>query len=109
MNWFRTGSDGKFLWPGFGDNLRVIEWILARVEGSAEANETPIGYVPKANSLDLTGLDLDQAVMDDLLSIDPKEWLVDLKSQDEFFGKFGDRLPKEIEAERKSLRERLSK
>ena len=109
VNWFRTGSDGKFLWPGFGDNLRVLEWILGRVEGTAEAEETPIGYIPKSNSIDLKGLSLDQNKVQELLSIDSQEWLEDLKSQEEFYVQFGDRLPKEIRSELDALRKRLSR
>ncbi len=108
VNWFRQGSDGKFLWPGFGDNLRVLEWILDRVSGKGEANETPIGYVPKVTSIDTAGLGLETGVMKELLAVDSKGWLEDLKSQEEFYAQFGDRLPQEIRAELDQLRKRLS-
>ena len=108
VNWFRTDRAGKFLWPGFGDNLRVLEWILDRVDGKGEADKTAIGYVPKPESLDLNGLDLDPATVRELLSIDSREWLADLKLQETFFSQFGSRLPRELEAERIHLRERLS-
>jgi phosphoenolpyruvate carboxykinase (GTP) len=108
VNWFRTNQKGKFIWPGFGDNLRVLEWVIDRVDGKGTAEETPIGFVPKRDSLDLNGLDLDETAMEDLLSIDPKEWVTDLKNQEEFFSKFGDHLPAEINQEREGLRKRLS-
>lgn len=108
VNWFRTGKDGRFLWPGFGDNLRVLEWILDRVDGKADANETPVGYLPKPSSLDLTGLDMDPATVGELLSIDRREWIGDLKMQEEFFAQFGHRLPKEISDEKEKLRRRLA-
>ena len=108
VNWFRQNAQGKFIWPGFGDNLRVLEWIFARVEGKGEAQETPIGFVPKSNSIDLTGLNLPSNAMDELLSIDSNDWLEDLKLQEEFYSQFGDRLPKEIKTELSELRQRLS-
>ncbi len=108
VNWFRQNEEGKFIWPGFGDNLRVLEWILHRVDGTGKVNETPIGYTPKSTSIDLTGLDLKPDVMKELLSIDSQEWLEDLKLQEEFYVQFGDRLPKQIKAELEGLRKRLS-
>ena len=107
VNWFRTGSNGKFLWPGFGDNLRVLEWIIGRVEGTGEAEKTPIGFVPTTNAIDLKGLSLNQESMKELLAIDANEWLEDLKNQEEFYAQFGDHLPQEIKSELESLRKRL--
>ena len=108
VNWFQTGKDGQFLWPGFRDNLRVLEWILERVDGEGDADETAVGYVPRSDRLDLTGLDLDQASMKELLAVDRREWLADLKLQEEFFAQFGDRLPQEITDEKDNLRKRLT-
>lgn len=108
VNWFRQNAQGEFIWPGFGENLRVLEWILTRVEGKGEAEETPIGFVPKSTSLDLTGLNLESNAMNELLSIDSNDWLEDLKLQEEFYSQFGERLPKEISAELNALRQRLS-
>ncbi len=108
VNWFRQSAQGKFIWPGFGENLRVLEWILTRVEGKGEAKETPIGFVPKSGSIDLTGLNLQSSAMDELLSIDSNDWLEDLKLQEEFYSQFGDRLPKEIKTELNELRQRLN-
>ena len=97
VNWFRQ-ADGKFLWPGFGDNVRVLRWILDRCMGEAEATETPIGYVPAPGALDLRGLEheVSPAVMDELFRIDKDDWQAELASQKEFFTKFGDRCPKGI-------------
>ncbi len=107
VNWFRTGSNGKFLWPGFGDNLRVLEWVLERVEGKGEAQETPIGFVPTPNALDLNGLDVSREMMKELLAVDSNVWPEDLKLQEEFYAQFGDRLPREIKSEWETLRKRL--
>ncbi len=109
VNWFRQNEQGKFMWPGFGDNLRVLEWVLDRVNGKGEADETPIGHTPKPNSIDLTGLDLKPNAMKELLTIDRKEWLEDLKLQEEFYAQFGDQIPQEIKTELESLRKRLSR
>lgn len=100
VNWFRTDDDGRFIWPGFGENLRVLRWILDRVKGTAAAEETPIGYVPAAGAIDINGLDdVDDAVMAELLRIDPKDWEPELASQLEFFERFGERLPAEIRSQ----------
>ena len=107
VNWFKVDEENKFMWPGFGDNLRVLEWVLDRSEGKGEAHETPIGYVPKVGGVDLTGLDMSSAMMEKLFAIDPKEWVGELKSQEEFLDKFGDRLPLGIREELESLRKRL--
>ncbi len=109
VNWFRTNADGKFIWPGFGDNVRVLNWILARCAGEVDAVETAIGYLPKKEDLDLTGLDISDEVLDELLSVDKEVWLEETKGISEFFAKFGDRLPKELAAELEGLKARLSK
>ena len=74
MNWFRKGADGKFLWPGYGENARVLKWMLERIEGKAAATETPIGDVPTPNALTLDGLDVSRETMDELLRVDPADW-----------------------------------
>lgn len=109
VNWFRTNAEGKFIWPGFGDNVRVLNWILARCAGEVDAVETAIGYLPKKEDLDLTGLDISDEVLDELLSVDKEVWLEETKGISEFFAKFGDRLPKELAAELEGLKARLSK
>ncbi len=107
VNWFRRNENGKFLWPGYNENLRVLEWIIGRCQGKAEAIKTPIGYVPRPTSLDMTGLDLPPQTMDDLFKIDPQEWQEELKSQNEFFEKLGSALPQEIRDEQAALAHRL--
>lgn len=107
VNWFRTDENGKFLWPGYGENLRVLEWILDRCNGQAQAVKTPIGYVPASSSLDRTGLDISDYELERLLEIDRDEWIGELDSQKQFLDKIGDRLPDEILEEWKSQYERL--
>ena len=108
VNWFRTNADGKFLWPGFGDNMRVLLWILDRCEGKVGANETAIGYLPKKEDLNLTGLDISDDTLTELLSIDKEVWLKETEGIGEFFAKFGDKLPKELAEELDNLKKRLS-
>jgi phosphoenolpyruvate carboxykinase (GTP) len=107
VNWFRTDENNNFLWPGYGENLRVLEWIIERCNNKAQAVETPIGYVPQPDSIDMTGLDIQTDVMKQLLDINPDNWLEELKGISEFFCKFGDRLPKELWDEYASLENRL--
>ncbi len=96
VNWFRQGADGKFLWPGFGENIRVLEWILARCRGKGDAVETPIGSVPKAGALNVAGLDMAPGAMDELLRVDAKGFAAEMGQLSEFYAKFGARLPTEI-------------
>jgi len=96
VNWFRKGADGKFLWPGYGENVRVLKWILERVEGRGEAEETPIGYVPGKKGLTLDGLQISREALHELFRVDPDDWETDLADSREFFAKFGDRLPEEL-------------
>ena len=109
VNWFRTDENGKFLWPGFGENLRVLEWILDRCNNTAEAVRTPIGYIPTLDGLDMTGLSISKDTLKKLLDIDRFEWLQEMESQKEFLSTLGDRLPDEIwqewEAQNKRLQE----
>jgi phosphoenolpyruvate carboxykinase (GTP) len=107
VNWFRQSADGRFLWPGFGDNLRVLRWIVARVHGEAAAEETPIGFVPSPRDVDTSGLDLAPDVMRELLAIDRDGWRETLAGEREFFGKFGDRLPREMWRQHEALARRL--
>ncbi len=109
VNWFRLDKDGNFMWPGFGDNMRVLNWILDRCEGKVDAVETEIGYVPNKEDLQLEGLDLSDEVVDELLSIDIDAWKEDLANQREFFAQFGDRLPKEIKESMDTLEANLNK
>jgi phosphoenolpyruvate carboxykinase (GTP) len=109
VNWFRKGADGKFLWPGFGDNVRVLKWILERVEGRGDARETPIGYVPTRNGLTLDGLNLSPETLDELFAVNSDDWEADLADSREFFGKFGSRLPAELRKEHEATQGRLQK
>ena len=108
VNWFRRGEDGSFLWPGFGDNIRVLKWVLERLEGEAEAVETPIGLVPTADALDTSGLDLDPAVAEELLSVDPESWRQEIPLIEEQFDFIGERLPAELREQLETLEKRLS-
>jgi phosphoenolpyruvate carboxykinase (GTP) len=109
VNWFRQDDKGKFMWPGYGENLRVLEWIIDRCRQRVKAVETPIGYVPDAKDIDLTGLDVSVVTMEKLLHIDKEEWLKELEDQQEFFKIFGKDLPKEILFEHDALKKRLEK
>ncbi len=108
VNWFRTGPDGKFLWPGFGDNVRVLKWITDRIAGRAEAKRTPVGLVPTPSSLDLSGLGIGDEKLPHLLDVDAATWKAELELQRAFLTKFGDRLPKELWSEHAALEQRLS-
>ena len=108
VNWFRRNADGKYLWPGYGENVRVLEWMLGRIEGRADAIETPIGYVPTRDSLDLDGLSLSPAAVDELLRVDVAEWAEEAEASGKFFEKFGARLPHELRDEHKALIDRLT-
>jgi len=108
VNWFRKGADGKFLWPGYGENVRVLKWILDRVEGRATAQETPIGYVPTASSLTLDGLPVSRDAMNELLSVNTSDWAEEEKAVGEFFGKFGSHLPETLRDEHRAVTTRLS-
>jgi phosphoenolpyruvate carboxykinase (GTP) len=104
VNWFRKGADGRFLWPGFGDNLRVLEWIVGRCEGRAGAIETPIGLLPRAEDLDLEGLDLAPSALEALLAVDVPGYLREFAAIGEFLDEFGNRLPGALRVEhRKAL------
>ncbi|NCA77306.1 MAG: phosphoenolpyruvate carboxykinase (GTP) [Alphaproteobacteria bacterium] len=107
VNWFRKGADGKFLWPGYGDNIRVLKWIFGRVEGTEKAVETPIGYVPDRNSIDVNGLPGVAEKMDQILKVDKKEWLDECELIAEHQKIFGDKLPGEIRTQFERLKERL--
>ncbi len=109
VNWFRLDDEGHFLWPGFGDNFRVLEWIINRCEGKADAQETAIGYVPNAEDINLEGLDIDIETLKDILYVDNEKWLKEAEGIEEFYKKFGDKLPQELKNQLAGLKERLSK
>jgi phosphoenolpyruvate carboxykinase (GTP) len=107
VNWFQADSSGHYLWPGFGDNIRVLRWILGRCRGEAEAVRTPIGLLPSRASLDVSGLRLADGALESLLSVDRAAWKAELEDQAQFFKRFGDRLPPEMWDEHDRLRLRL--
>jgi phosphoenolpyruvate carboxykinase (GTP) len=108
VNWFRRGEDGRFLWPGFGENSRVLKWIVERLDGKGEAVETAIGHVPTVTALDRTGLDLSDEDLAAVLEVDRDEWLAEIPQVTEWFTKFGDKLPAVLWAELDALRARLA-
>ena len=110
VNWFRTDDEGHFIWPGFGDNMRVLDWIIQRVEGKVDAVETAIGYEPKPEDINIEGLEDDGITVDvvkELLSVDVDCWKEDVKGIKEFYAKFGDKLPEEMKKQLAGLEERL--
>jgi phosphoenolpyruvate carboxykinase (GTP) len=106
VNWFRKGANGEFLWPGFGENMRVLRWIIEECEGRGKSVETPIGILPARGAIDTSGLNLNGA-MDQLLAVSKDDWRKEANGMAEFFGKFGDRLPGEIDRQRAELLKRL--
>ena len=110
-NWFRLSDEGKFLWPGYGDNMRVLEWIIKRCEEEVGAEETAIGYVPKAEDINLEGIEdeVSEETLKEILSVDAQLWKEDVKGLEEFYAKFGDRMPKEMTEQLNNLKARLEK
>ncbi len=107
VNWFRMSPDGKWLWPGFGENSRVLKWMCDRVDGKAAGKETPIGLMPADGELDLSGLDISAADMRELMHVDTDSWKQDVPDVEEFFKQFGDRLPQRMQAQLTLLKQRL--
>lgn len=109
VNWFRTDDNDQFIWPGFGDNMRVLLWILDRCQGKVDAIETPIGYVPKVEDINIEGLDITQETLEGLLDVDKKLWLEDCQGVRDFYKQVGERVPQELYVELEALESRLSK
>jgi phosphoenolpyruvate carboxykinase (GTP) len=109
VNWFRQDERGRFIWPGFGENMRALRWLLDRCDGGTygEATESPIGFLPAKGAIDTDGLQLAPGAMDELLAVSKDDWRADADSIGEFFGKFGPRLPAEMERQRRDLVKRL--
>jgi len=107
VNWFRKGADGTFLWPGFGENARVLEWIFDRCSGRGDAVRTPIGWLPADGAIDTDGLEIAAGAMAELLKVDPEEWAREVPLVAEYYARFGDRLPKELGDELEALADRL--
>jgi len=108
VNWFKTDKNGNFLWPGFRENLRVIKWIIERVKEDVKARETAIGYVPNAKDIHLEGINLAEGDVEELLHIDKEAWAEEVQKQEDFFKKFGNKLPMEILKEHKKLKARIA-
>jgi phosphoenolpyruvate carboxykinase (GTP) len=108
VNWFRRDSDGGFMWPGFGENIRVLKWIIERVNGAGEAIDTPIGRLPAPGAIDTTGLDLDPSVLTELTTVDKDRWRPELPQIEAHYEIFGDRLPTVLADQLKDLEKRLS-
>ena len=109
VNWFRTDDEGNFIWPGFGDNMRVLNWIIDRCEGKADATETAIGYVPKPEDIDLTDLDMDMDTLKSILKVDKTVWEKEAAEIEEHYKKFGDKLPHELKEQLENLKANLAK
>ena len=108
VNWFRKDANGSFMWPGFGDNLRVLQWIVERCQGKADAIKSPIGLLPDGKDIDLNGLDLEPETIDALLAIDPEIWHTEVEDIDEYLSSFGDRLPGAIRAQIDRIKREIS-
>ena len=109
VNWFRKSSDGKYVWPGFGENSRVLQWIFERCEGRSEAIETPIGNLPTRDALNFDGLGLSEETIAELLRVEVDGWLAEIPLIEEYYDKFGDRLPVELSEELAILKSNLEK
>ena len=109
VNWFRTDDEGNFLWPGFGDNMRVLNWIIDRCEGEADATETAIGYIPKPEDIDLTDLDMDMDTLKGILTVDKEVWEKEAAEIEEHYKKFGDKLPAALKEQLNNLKANLAK
>jgi len=107
VNWFRRSADGDFLWPGFGENSRVLKWIIERLEGRAQAVETPVGSVPARGSLDVDGLNLPPEALQALLTVDAEEWRAELALIEEWFARLGPKLPTALRTELDGLTDRV--
>jgi len=107
VNWFRKNADGKFIWPGFGDNSRVLKWIVERLSGAGAAVETPIGSLPAPGALDISGLDLTDADMAELLAVDKEAWLAEIESIEGNYKDYGDKLPAVLAEQLEALKARL--
>jgi phosphoenolpyruvate carboxykinase (GTP) len=108
VNWFRKDADGTFLWPGFGENSRVLEWVFERCMGRGAAVETPIGYLPEKGAIPTEGLDMPDEALAELLRIDPEEWRAEVPMIEEFYAKFGDHIPQALRDELAALEKRLA-
>lgn len=109
VNWFRTNEKGDFIWPGYGDNFRVLEWMLKRCQGLVEAESAPIGFLPHVEDINLEGLDISTETLRSLLTIDRESWLDDVKGIEEFYAKIGHTVPEDLYHELSILKANLNK
>jgi len=107
VNWFRRDESGKFLWPGFGENSRVLAWIFRRLEDAVDADDTPVGLLPQPGDIDTDGVDVDPEALQKLLNVDPEEWAQQLPQMREHYARFGDQLPAELRAQFDALAQQL--
>ncbi len=107
VNWFRKDENGKFMWPGFRDNSRIIKWMIDRIDGKVDAKETEVGFMPKEGGLDLSGLDIPKETMDKLLSVNKDDWKKEVGMIEEFYNKFGDKIPQELRNQLTDLKKKL--
>jgi phosphoenolpyruvate carboxykinase (GTP) len=107
VNWFRKDVNGKFLWPGFGENARVLDWIIRRIEGTAKSLDTPIGRIPYPGQIQLEGSSVTEEKMTELFAIDKSSWMVEADLTETYFNKFGDRVPPQLKEQLANMRNRL--
>ena len=107
VNWFRKDDDGKFMWPGFRDNSRIIRWMIDRIEGKAKADEKEIGLFPQEGAIDLKGLDISKETMDKLFALSKEEWKAEIAQIEEFYAKFPRKIPKELKDILKNLKDKI--
>ena len=108
VNWFRKDEDGNYMWPGFRDNSRVLKWMIDRIEGKVEAQEKEIGLFPKVEDLDLTGLDISKETLKKLFKVSKEEWQKEIPLIEEFYAKFGDRLPAALKKQLEALKKKFA-
>jgi phosphoenolpyruvate carboxykinase (GTP) len=109
VNWFRRGKDGSFLWPGYSDNMRVLKWIIDRVQGKVDAEKSPLGWVPRISHLELAGLAASPSALESAMLIDREEWLAELSGIEEFFGSLGPTFPAQLKRYRQDVAERVAR
>ena len=107
VNWFRQDRDGKFLWPGFGDNLRVLSWIIDRCEGRAQAKETPIGFLPRPEDIDLKGINLSDDALQQLMNIDQSAWHAEIEDIGKYLESYGTRVPQQLKDKHRQVQRAL--
>jgi phosphoenolpyruvate carboxykinase (GTP) len=107
VNWFRKNSVGEFLWPGFGENIRVLDWVVNRLENKVQAEDSPIGWLPQLPDIQITGLEITESAMQELVAVDPNRWLAEIELTEDFFETFGTKLPAQLSQELAEVKGRL--